>query len=456
MSKKNFIINFFKGLEEHEIEYCILRNYENLPYSVGRDIDILIKNNNEKNDLIKNNIESLISKLGWEYIYTQDIDGLFTLTCYLIDGDNVEVVQLDLWSELRWRGLCWIDNNEILNRRIKKNGFFVASKGCEVVVTALKELMGGKKVPFKYYNRIINYCKEDKEGFISCLKPIYKDFCNEIYECCLNGDFNKLNSLNKKIKRKLKYKSFNSYTRYFKFSINRLLIKFKGFIKPKGMLIAFVGPDGSGKTTIIDKENELLSPFFSFTKKFHIRFGIFPELKTGFGFSSMKGKINKGEIDMKNANAKKKYTNKEKGQGKRTLVSILASWFVVLYYLIEFIIGGMITKRIVINNGLILYDRYFYDFFVQPTTRDLIMPYKKVLLSFVTKPDIIIHLNADPHVVYSRKKELKVNEIEIQNLTMNKALGSLKMYHKINTDIKNPQTISVEAFRIIINELKRR
>ena len=83
---------------------------------------------------------------------------------------------------------------------------------------------------------------------------------------------------------------------------------FQGYFKncllysTKGQLIAFVGPDGSGKTTIIDKESEYLKPFFYFIKKYHMRFNIFPELKTGHGFSSMKGRVKVSKTDSNSKN----------------------------------------------------------------------------------------------------------------------------------------------------------
>jgi len=38
----DFIKSMFAAFEEAKIDYCVLRNYENLPYDHGNDLDILI------------------------------------------------------------------------------------------------------------------------------------------------------------------------------------------------------------------------------------------------------------------------------------------------------------------------------------------------------------------------------------------------------------------------------
>ena len=92
---------------------------------------------------------------------------------------------------------------------------------------------------------------------------------------------------------------------------------------------------------------------------------------------------------------------------KRNFISIIASWIVVAYYTLEFIVGRFIISGVKRRCGIVLFDRYYYDFFVQPTTRNLIWRFRKLLLFFVQKPDITIHLIAPPEVLYERKRELK-------------------------------------------------
>ena len=134
----------------------------------------------------------------------------------------------------------------------------------------------------------------------------------------------------------------------------------------------------------------------------------------------------------------------------------MASWFVVIYYTIEFALGRLIIGQIKRKNGLILYDRYYYDFFTQPTTRDLIYPCRRFLLALVKRPDIIIHLNADPEVVYSRKQELCLEEIAAQNIYMKRVLKDVKNSYIVITSTKSANEIAAEVFKIIIDKYEER
>ena len=40
-----FLTDLFNGLNSHELKYCVLRNYEDLPHSLtGSDLDLLLSN----------------------------------------------------------------------------------------------------------------------------------------------------------------------------------------------------------------------------------------------------------------------------------------------------------------------------------------------------------------------------------------------------------------------------
>ena len=118
---QKFIVNFFEILESNNIRYCILRNYETLPDSVGHDIDILIENA-ENQDIINKILKPIILELGWKFVCTHNYNKFITLVCYNISQDSVQVLQLDIWTDLLWRGIPWIDTSSIIDNRRKVNG----------------------------------------------------------------------------------------------------------------------------------------------------------------------------------------------------------------------------------------------------------------------------------------------------------------------------------------------
>ena len=102
------------------------------------------------------------------------------------------------------------------------------------------------------------------------------------------------------------------------------------------------------------------------------------------------------------------------------------------------------------NGTLILFDRYYYDHFVQPATRDLIWPLRHLLLGVVKKPDLIIHLIASGEHIYKRKQDLNKDEIDIQNQYMSRVLKCCKNVVDINMEKMNADQVAAETFRIVV------
>lgn len=432
---KKFITGFFSELEEQKISYCILRGYEKLPEEAGRDIDIFIENRKD----IEQIIEEDIAKQGWLYNQVRKEDGFITYICNMCDEDTVSVIQLDFWVSLNWRGIPWCSSKEVLSDLRRINDLWVVSQGAEAVITMLKEIVGKGRVKEKYYARIQTMAEREEEKFIACIAESMKAKASLIHQLSAQGDFGRINRLQGAIKRCLIKKRPFTYIGY---SGKRFFKRIKNVIIPRGKLLVFLGPDGSGKTTIMNMEAEYLKLYYPKQKVYHMRYNILPELKTGHGFSSMKGAVHKSP---ENAGEKKKV--------KRSLLSICASWFVVLYYTFEFWLGNFIVFVLKRKNTLILYDRYYYDHFMQPTSRDLIYPFRKILLFFVAKPNMVIHLQADAKAVYARKQELRIEEIETQNRCINNIAKDIKNIVTIDTTNKSVNAVSREVFGKLYQKL---
>lgn len=428
----NFIAGFFAALDERGVSYCVLRGWEGLPEKPGRDIDIFIEDRAD----IKTQLVSAVRSLGWNCLEKCAFDGFFTLACFSLNEDVPVSIQLDFWTSLCLRGVEWANGAELLSDTRVHNGIRIAAEGSEAAVTSVKEFMGGGRIKEKYYDRLKTLADTGRDKFMAVLSPAFGMMAEELCSLIAAGDFDSANKLGSGLKRRIRRKH---PVKYFLGSVRRLRDKLVSGSRKPGMLAAFVGPDGSGKTTIIERERELFKPFFAQTQVYHMRYNILPELKTGRGLSSMKGKLNAE-------------TPSEKPR-KRSLISKLASWFVVLYYTFEFMLGNHRIRRARRKNLLVLYDRYYYDHFFQPTTRELIFPFRKLLLAFVAKPDIVIHLNADPEAVYRRKQELSVREIGEQNRVISRLVKELPYARSVETGDRSVDEITKEVFLLMEKRL---
>ncbi len=440
--KQQFIKDFFAELNK-QTNYCILRNYERLPEHVGDDIDMLVEQKDA--DVVENVILPIVKKLGWDYHIKFRKEGFTPIICMYTTNRTVDTCQLDVYTQLLWRGCHYIDEEAVLASRYDFNGYSAAGHGTDLAITIAKELLGSGSIRKKYNDKISAFAKDDKDGFYAAMNPVYGKLTDEVYRMCVESDIDGINKLASKFKSAVKKQSGSTYlSRSWKMAGERI----HNWFHPEGKMIAFVGPDGSGKTTLIGKLDGYMERLFPHNSRiFHRRYEIFPELKTGFGLSSMKGKIAGGKTENNTTNAN------EAKKAKRSLISKIAGWGVVIYYTIEYMVGNCLAAKLIRRRTLILYDRYYYDHFVQPATRHLIWPARRFLLSLVRKPDLIIHLIATGEHIYKRKKDLSQQEIDNQNFYMSRILECCDNVVDLNMEQMDADQVAAEVFRIAVKKL---
>jgi thymidylate kinase len=91
----------------------------------------------------------------------------------------------------------------------------------------------------------------------------------------------------------------------------------------------------------------------------------------------------------------------------------------MLYLFADYWLGYVIGVRAAaIRTRLVIFDRYFYDILVDPK-RVLYGGPKwlpRILARFLPKPDLVLLLNAEPEVLWSRKQEVDYEEVARQQI----------------------------------------
>lgn len=394
-----FIKSFIGILNKKKVPYVVLRNYDGLPDCVGNDIDMLVTIED-----LDNYCKILYSqglKMGW---YLCDKQRRYGFASYVFFNGNKpsQILKWDVWAPITWKGLTWVDTEFIMNNKIlHKNGFYIPPKGAEAAILVLKEILQSGDIRKKNHHRIVKFAQEDPKSFKLVIKKyFYNKHVEKLFYNSINGDWKKIKSNYKKTRINLVLKSLRNEKLVFPIIIFKF---FWGHIKEKSLseviiFVCLVGPDGSGKTTISSSIRDIAKKIFKKTYYFHGHYGFFPEIKNIMPYNKYK-KIGRGI-------GKKMYKNPSNG---------IIQYLIVFYYSLEYLIGYYYLKFKNRNKkSFIVFDRYFYDYLIQPSSFKIDNFFIRVLLRIIPHPDILLFLISPPELIYERKPELKVIEIDRQ------------------------------------------
>jgi len=192
-------------------------------------------------------------------------------------------------------------------------------------------------------------------------------------------------------------------------------------LRPRGRFIAFLGTDGSGKTTLIDAVEKRLSRVFRSDRSrvFHMRPGLLPQINTIMHL----GKTTYSLADMSRPH-------------RAAPSGVIGSNLRLLYYWADYILGyALLVLPRRRRHSLILFDRYFFDYRVDPLRSRIRRGGRlgRRLMGRVPQPDQVFVCSAPSTLVLRRKQELPEPEVERQ-VAAYEQLAREEGYKVIRTD----------------------
>ena len=406
-------------------EYAVLRNYEGLPEkNNSRDIDIIIERKSYKKE--KTNLIALLEKHGWKIITYLNSDRVVTWVCGCVDQDsNVEIIQLDFFFNTSLFGVRLINAKEFLSNREFNGKIYHVNKDFEFLDKYMYDRAVGVQYPDKY-----SHVKEavlDSEVVTKKLKSIFG--VKNIKEC------DKCSGKRMLLHAAMK-NPFATFGRFCKFEYHRI----KNYLRSRtGFSIGFTGPDGSGKTTVIDTILERIAPVFKTAHKYyHFR----PALFGNLGEVAHSAGIKK-EVD-------RNYNDPHRG-GKTGKVS---SFVRLCYYSIDYIIGYFVkVKSVTRITRIVVFDRYYTDI-ICDSRRSRIYLSPKFLYwwgkLFIPALNYNILLTASSETILARKRELDEEGIKNINAKID-YLADKKGYTKVLNE-STPQVAVNKILTFVFNE----
>jgi thymidylate kinase len=169
-------------------------------------------------------------------------------------------------------------------------------------------------------------------------------------------------------------------------------------------LVVILGPDGAGKTTLAENllNSVTVSKLFVKQRYLHTKFPTLPPLH------KVADKACPRKIHIFGTGSR---------VTPRTLepLSKIMSTGYVLYYGLSYCLGHIWLLKAASRNGYFLvFDRYFYEYFVQQQFVNSPRGLLELLLKMIPVPDAVIFLHDLPETINKRKAELPVEIIREQ------------------------------------------
>lgn len=411
----SFFTALIAALNEDGIRYFILRNYEELPLkNTGKDLDIVIEPG--KYQHVKELILKTIKEHNIGYYTITQFD---RMRCwYIMDIDKNFGIHIDIIENEIYKGFEFFRFDEMYDHTIKRNDFVVLDKVYDTVLLLVQNLVAYKSLKPKYCDTVSQNYNDNRLEIYKVLSDFWgNEYATFLDENITSQNFKKIVDFAPKLERKALLRIFMKRPLTTIKNIGRFLFgKVYRIIwcpKKYWRFIAVIAPDGAGKTTFIDTLVKKLQHYYvSDEGRFqihHFRPTILPNL----GAAGEKAGLMKEDKD---------FTNPHRAKPAGFVSSLIR----MTYYWLDYVIGTpLLLRKEVQYEKYTIFDRYIYDFLVDPHRSRINLPYwlRKQFARLVIQPQIVFVLTTDVETIYARKQELTKDEIGRQ-LAEFKKLGS--------------------------------
>ena len=200
---------------------------------------------------------------------------------------------------------------------------------------------------------------------------------------------------------------------------------------PTGIWLAVLGPDGSGKSTVIERLRTELAPLFRRTRVVHLR----PFLG--------RSRSQSGPVTEPHAERPRSST---------------ASLIKLGYWLFDYSMGYLLqTRPALIRSTLVLYDRYYPDLLADPMRYRYGASLRPVrgMMGLIPQPNLYVVLDVDSSVIHERKTELPIDELERQRGVYRALARSLSNAHLVDASVP-PDQVARRVEGLVLDHMERR
>jgi len=379
--------NLAHDLVRSDTRYCLLHGWQSLPEYLPSDLDLIVhpEDLSTLEGILRHDPESRIIQL----IEYQASSFFFVLA--ILKGEKIRFMQIDTVPDYRRDGRVFFTAEELLAGHRQWQGFSVASPGVEFAYLLVKKVLKGF-MPDHQKQRLGKLCQElGHEGFIIGRRLFGQRLGDGAISWIDTGDWHAFEQHLRRLRRAVLWQ----VTRRDPLNPLRSWIAewrriWRRQRYPTGLSVAVLGPDGAGKTTLIQHLRDNLTGAFRQIEVFHLRPGI-------LGAQGTHGPVTDPH-------------------GKPPFPWWL-SLLKIPYYLLDYSLGYLFKVRPrLVRSTLVLFDRYYDDLLVDPRRYRYGGPrgLARLARQFTPRPDLFLIVDVREEMLLRRKQEVSPAEVRRQ------------------------------------------
>jgi thymidylate kinase len=410
----------FDVLNKAGVDYCVVNNYENLPDSISTDVDMAIDSRTlERLDAL---MGEAARESGAEII--QKIWHGYQKCAYILSPLVIGArfrVQLDFFTDFSAKGYPILMKNDVLLRgRRPFRIFSIPAPEAEAMFLLMRRIVKND-MSISHIEKLRSLVASEPKKIEKMMTEVFgSELWSRTVGLIESGKLEPFNDNLMTYRRVLRAWSRRglSMRPRLKYSVSQLVRVFHRLRYPVGLSVVFLGPDGSGKSTIANLVLERVSGSFHGGRVQYWRPYLLPAM---------------GRLKFWNPGEEPSVNPRPHDHVPQNPVKSLIRF---LFYFVDYLAGYPIKVYLrKVKKQIIVFDRYYYDYLVDLQRYQFNIPawLPRLLLFFVPAPDMTIYLDGDPSELMQRKQELSFAELSRQVAEFRNILPCLPQSIRIGT-----------------------
>ncbi len=423
-----FLETLFGLLDECELRYCVLHGHRDLPENLSGDLDLVI----HPEDLRR--LPSLFRALAADgfrpvQCLEYNVHGRTFVFAWTTDG-RLETIPVDFITEHRRGGRRLARADELLTGRRRLHQLRISAPEVEFrYLLAKKAFKGSISASQTERLRALSF----DIGLQASARIIRELFGSPLVTRAIDAIRDgRIRGILPLLRRRLLILGLVQHPfEAVQCAFEESLRLFGRIRRPTGLSVAVLGPDGVGKSTLIENLRSQTEGLFRRQRVFHWR----PML-------------------LWNRRSAGVVTDPHRLPPRSRSVSILR----LLIYALDYVVGhALVVRPMLIRSGVVIFDRYYDDMTVDP--KRFRFPAKlglvRRLRPLIPKPCLSFVLDAPLAVLRERKQEVTAAETERQRAAFRALAGKTNSAFLCDAS-GDPAAAASQATRYVLAELDRR